>query len=282
MFAKQVPRRVGAMVFAGVLFSLAGARATITRTFYFVAIDSSGAAVMDLAPADLSVKEGGKDRAVESVKPATAPMDVAVIVDDGGTGAFQPAVAEFLNRVQDHGVFSIRLVNTQALRLQDYTSDTNALHAALEKIGKRGRVQPDGDQLLEGVSEAAKELGKRKAARPVIVVFTVFGENHQSIDPENVLRDLKNSAAQLHVMYVTGAQTGQMLGDGPRQSGGRVDEVPAGGGIIPGAARIAETLLHQMIATYTLPDGVKPADRLAVTINRKGVSLMAPTRIPDK
>jgi hypothetical protein len=34
--------------------------------------------------------------------------------------------------------------------------------------------------------------------------------------------------------------------------------------------------------TYTLPDGVKPSDRLSVSTIRKGVSLFVPSRIQDK
>ena len=43
-----------------------------------------------------------------------------------------------------------------------------------------------------------------------------------------------------------------------------------------------EVLKRQYVIEYTLPDGVKPSDRLSVTVKRKGVTLRAPTRVPDK
>src|SRR5262245_8612755 len=64
------------------------------RTVYFSATDAKGAPVTDLTAADLTVKEGGKDRQVVSVKPATTPMQIALIVEDSGSGAYQAAVAQ--------------------------------------------------------------------------------------------------------------------------------------------------------------------------------------------
>jgi hypothetical protein len=57
-----------------------------------------------------------------------------------------------------------------------------------------------------------------------------------------------------------------------------------GGGVVPGPvlAKLADSLLHQYALTYTLPDGVKPNEKLALTTSRKGVTLVAPARIPDK
>jgi hypothetical protein len=38
------------------------------------------------------------------------------------------------------------------------------------------------------------------------------------------------------------------------------------------------SLVDVYLLTYTLPDGVKPADRLSVSTSRKGVTLIAPSR----
>ena len=45
---------------------------------------------------------------------------------------------------------------------------------------------------------------------------------------------------------------------------------------------LGDELMHQYLVTYTLPDGVKPSEKLSVSVKRKGVTLRAPTRIPDK
>ena len=264
------------------LGATANARAVFTRTLYVGAVDNKGAPVTDLTAADFAVKEGGKDQKIASFQPAAGPMQVGLIVDDGGTGAFQNPTLQFLNKMLPAGQFSIRLVNTQAIKIQDYTADPELLKTALGKMGQRGRVQPDDDQLIEAIGEVAKELQQRKAERPVIVVFSVYGGDHQAVEPENVLSQLRTSGASLSVMYVTGAKTGQVIGDGPKQSGGRIEQVLTGPALPAAAMKIADSLMHQYAMTYTLPDGVKPSDRVSVTLNRKGLTLFAPTRVPDK
>jgi hypothetical protein len=74
----------------------------------------------------------------------------------------------------------------------------------------------------------------------------------------------------------------EVLGDGPKQSGGGRDEIIAAASVLTGLQNLAEALKRQYLIEYTLPDGVKPSDKLSVSVKRKGVTLHAPTRIPDK
>ena len=256
--------------------------AEVTRTVYFAALDGKGAPVADLAAADLAVKEGGKDRAIRSLEAATAPVQVSLLVDDAGTGAFQAAVAQFLETMLGHGQFAIRAFNPQPQKVTDFTEDVATLKTALNGIGPRGKVATTGEQMVDAVAEASQELQRRKAARAAIVVLTVGGELAQSTQAEPTLNALRNSGASLSVIYVTGSDLGQVLGDGPKRSGGLIQ--PIGGGVVPGPvlAKVADALLHQYVLTYTLPDGVKPNEKLALTTSRKGLTLLAPTRVPEK
>ena len=116
-----------------------------------------------------------------------------------------------------------------------------------------------------------------------------------------MLDKLRMSGASLHVIMVVNTalrsqqstttaasllgenmNLNEVLGDGPKQSGGHRDEIIAAAGIATGLQVLAEALQHQYLIEYTLPDGVKPSDRLSVSVKRKGVTLRAPTRIPDK
>ena len=260
----------------------ATAPAEVTRKVYISATDSKGAPVTDLAAADITVKEGGKERPVASLQPATAPVHVAILVDDGGTGGFQSAVFQFIQKVHGRGQFAISMLNPQAIKLVDFTEEVDALKNALGRLGARGRLQPDGDQMPEAIAEAAKALQQRKAERPVILAMTIAGGQLHSVEPDNVMRILRASGAGLNVLSITGADLGQVMGDGPKQSGGRLEEVGTGPAIGPAAIRLADTLLNQYLLTYTLPDGVKMSDRISVTTSRKGISLTAPSRIADK
>lgn len=256
------------------------AGAGVQRTVYFSAVDAKGSAVTDLTQADLSVKEGGKDQTIGSLAPATAKLQVFVIVDDGGTGAFQAGVSQLLETLLGHGQFSISVLNPQATKVASFTEDVNELKTALGRIGPRGRVVTVGEQIMEAVGEAAKDLQQRHAERPAIVALTIGGEQARSTQADPVLNTLQKSGASLSVLYLTGIELGKVLGDGPKRSGGMTQQfsvaVPPG----PILARIADSLLHQYVLTYTLPDGVKPDEKFSLTTTRKDVTLLAPTRLP--
>jgi hypothetical protein len=256
--------------------------ADVTRKIYISATDKSGAPVTDLTAGDISIKEGGKDRPVESLKPATGPIHIAFLVDDAGSGAFQLAVAQFMDRMQARGLFSVTLLNPQASMLVDFTNDPSPLREALGRLGKRGRMQPDGDQMLDAIDRAAKAFQRRKAERAIVVALTLTGGKPESIEPHDVLESVRASGTMLNVVHLIGADLDMVMSDGPRQSGGRTEEASNGDRIIPAAIRIAQSLLTQYVVTYTIPDGTSLSDRLAISTSRKGITLTAPTRITAK
>jgi hypothetical protein len=260
----------------------AAPRPDVLRTVYFSAVDANGAPVTDLTAADLTVKEGGKERPVAAVQPATAPIDVFLLVDDGGLGGFRAAVARFLQTMLGRGQFAISVLNPQPIKVTSFTADVEVLRAALDRMAPRGRIQPDNEQIVEAVADAAKELQKRQTARRSIVVLTVGGEKTASDMADNALNALKSSGASLSVVYVTGFDLGRVLGDGPRQSGGLIQQASGSAPIVPLVAKIADNLLHQYVLTYNIPDGVKVNERLSLSTSRKGVTLLAPSRLPDK
>ena len=190
--------------------------------------------------------------------------------------------AQFLDRTGPRGQFSITLLNPQASMLVDFTNDPTALRDALGRLGKRGRMQADGDQMLDAIDRAAKAFQQRKAERAVVVALTLAGGRPDSIQTDNVLQTVRASGAMLNVVHLLGADLGMVMGDGPRQSGGRIEEAGNGNGIIPATIRIAESLQTQYVVTYTIPDGTALSDRVAVSTSRKGIKLTAPTRITAK
>lgn len=258
------------------------ALAAVTRKVYISATDSKGVPVTDLTAADITVKEGAKEQPVASLQPATAPIQVAILVDDAGTGAFQLAVAQFLQKAVGHGQFSISLLNPQAQKIVDFTDDVEALKSAIGRLGTRGRIQTDGDQMLEAILDSAKALQERKAERPVILAMTVAGGQPHSVEPKSVLTALRLSGAGLNVICALNADVGMVMGDGPKFSGGLNEQAATGAAFAAAAVKVADVLQHQYLLTYTLPDGVKMSDRLSVSTSRKGITLTSPSRISDK
>jgi len=71
----------------------------------------------------------------------------------------------------------------------------------------------------------------------------------------------------------------EVLTRGPRQSGGGLWPIKVLAGVPSAMRSIANDLSNQHKLTYELPAGVSPSDRLDVSINRRSVTLRAPTRI---
>jgi VWFA-related protein len=289
---------------AGILVLLFAAIATIagqerTRRIYVTAVGDNGAIVTDLTADDFSVKESGKTRPILNVQPATAKMQIAIIVDDNGTGMFRVAIARFIESLLGRAEFSLSTVAGQTMKLVDYTTDTRELSAAIKNLGARPGSN-DGNQLLDGITNTSLDMAKRKAGRPIIVALTVGGDDVTPMQPDDALDDLRKSGAQLYVVSVLnsalrasapttrasdlleqGHALKAVLGDGPKRSGGDHQEISAMAGVDPRLHQIADQLKRQYVIEYSL-EGAKPAKTVNVSVRRKDVNLRAPTHVPDR
>ena len=269
-----------------------------SRTVYITVTDKEGAPIEDLTAAEFEIKEGGKTVLVTDAEIARTPPEIALIVDDNGSGIFRSPLARFVQRLDGRAVMSLSSVTGQTMRVVDYTQKTDAILQGLATLHVRPGT-PDGGQLLEGISEAAQELLKREAVRPVIIALTVGGEEHSTVHSNLVLDQIRKSGAILHVFSVERSalrstvtatkapdllqenmHLNRVLGDGPKQSGGRHQSIVASVGFLAGLQNLASELLSQYRVNYTLPPGAKRSDRLNVSVKRRGALVRAPARIP--
>lgn len=270
-----------------------------TRTVYLTVSDRDGLPVEDLVPADLEIKEGGKLVEIVDLGMATEPLQIALIVDDNGTGLFRSGLARFIQRLEGRAVMSLSSVVGQTMKVVDYTASLETLAQGLATLNARPGT-PDGGQLMEGISEAAIELRRLEARRPVIIALTVGGEEHSTAHSDDVLNKLRQSGATLHVFSVATSalratvtptrpdallkenmHLSRVLGDGPKQSGGRHEAIVAATGVLPGLQHLASELTHQYRVSYSLPPGARRSDRLNVEVKRRGLEVRAPRRIPN-
>lgn len=281
---------------AGIVASAQGQ----TRRLYLTVLDAKGAPYTDLGPDDFIVKEGGKLHPVTNLGPASQQkMQIAILVDDNGTGLFRVGVARFIEALLGRADFSISAVTGQTMKLVDFTSDPGPLSDAVGKLGARPTTHAsEGTQLLDGITGASRDMAKRKMARPVIVALTVGGSDASQMQPEDALNDLKRSGAQLYVVQVvtstlrpnvTPTRPGDLLneghglqavlGDGPTRSGGDREEISAIAGVDTGLHRFADQLKSQLQIEYSL-EGAKPSDRVSIALKRADLTLHAPTYVP--
>src|SRR5262245_50589916 len=110
-------------------------RAQTARTVYVSALRDRFTPVTDLVATDFALKEDGRVRTILRVEPAVAPMQVAILVDDNGSGIFRSGLARFIQRLQGQAEFSLSSVTGQVLRVVDYTASLSALANGLTKLG---------------------------------------------------------------------------------------------------------------------------------------------------
>jgi hypothetical protein len=288
---------------------MVSARQAKTTTIYVSALDNKGAPVTDLEAAEFEVKGGGKVMEIVRAEPAQIPLRVAVIVSDAGTGGFQASLANFMQKLLGKAEFSLISVITQPELVTDYSSEGAVLKDALRRMGPRGRMPGAGAQLMEAIQDTIKRV-PGEGRRPVILVLRVGGEGVTPVSGDDVREQLQKSGALMYVVSTLGAQrplassarTGisteqaqmqdednrtsalnlaQVLGDGSRESGGRHDQVVSTT-LIPSLERVADEILKQYALTCTLPDKVKPNDKLQVSTRRKGTKIQAPSRLPTR
>jgi VWFA-related protein len=264
-----------------------------TRAVYVTVVDNDGQPVAGLTPADFRLRENNRDREIASVEPATEPMRIALMVEETLTpaGGVRQGFFELIKVLQGKAEMSLVVVGLSNRTAVPYTTDPNVLVQGLNDLPLSQRQQTN--HVPEGIGEMARVFQKDRVARPVIVMVALDSQQVSNEQPQSVLNQLRDSNAQLHVVSVQTPQmvagaSGEMLdaagrqqvlGDGPRQSGGRQWPVTALTAVPQAMLSIASDLANQYKITYTLPAGTKPSDRLNVTTNRRGVTLRAPTRI---
>lgn len=286
-------RLLAAVVVLAPLTVLAAAAPT-TRTVYVTVQDGKGTPAADLSAADFTLKEGGKDREIVKVEPATTKMTVAMLVEDRlvADGSIRVGLFEFAKRLAGQAETALITVGMRNEVIVDYTEDLNTLVRGLNNLS----LNPNpAANFTEGVLSLAKDLEQKKPERPVIVALALSGGQSGGPSASNVLTQLRQSRATMFTVSMAGAggseglenmgdaaQREQVLGDGPKQSGGRRYEVTRPDAFSGALQQVAGDLLGQYAITYTLPDGVKPDRRLNVSLKRRGLTLRAPSAIADR
>jgi len=281
------------------------------RTVYVSVTEKNGTPVTDLTAADFEVKVGGKPREIAGVELTKTPIRLAMIVADGGTGAFQVAAATLVQNLQSIAEFKVVSVVEQPERIVDYTTDLDAVVAGLKRLSSRSG-KPTTGQLMEAIADTLKDAGK-EGKRPVIVVMRLGGAAASPLSADLVREDLRKSGAVLYAIsppgggggggggggapaggggsnmdvarggYAQSESAGRgrdlevVLNDGSKESGGRYEQI-AGPALTKTVEQICQELLNQYQLSYAPGDGARPGEKLEVTSKRKGAKVNAPTR----
>ena len=283
---------------------------TRTRSVYVSAIDAKGVSVTGMTAAEFSIKEDGRARTVLSVAPAVTKLSIVMLVDDGGVGMndIRIGVAGFMNRLLSNAEFSLVGTAEQNRTLVELTSESSGLVRAIQAL--RPRNFSGGGHLIEAVLDAIKVEEKKEVARPIIVVVTNQGREYGTLTPEPVMQQLARTGTAMYVLEALrrsgpsgGAAAGydamaqgaaeneaadanrarnKMLSDGPKETGGRHDEVISTADIPAALSAMAEDLANQYLLVYATEAASGTPLKVAVSTSRKNVKLRAPARATDR
>jgi VWFA-related protein len=277
-----------------------------TRHAYFAAFDRAGDSVPDLTAAEVRVREDGQERKVVSVERATAPMHVALLVDDSGAGLrfIREGTGAFIQRLGGRAEMSLTSTGGKNTSLVEFTREVNALYDGVRRLTTRNTSNAvDGAYLLDAVHDAIGALAERAPERPAIVVLTLEGSEFSSRRADRLLAELQSSRAVLHVVVLgkptlktmTPWSEGPMqsmrenldesinrkkfLEDGARQSGGRFEQVLVDSGVPSALTAVAQELVSQYVVVYNRQNEGS-ARKINIAVTRDGVKVRARTDLP--
>lgn len=282
----------------------AQSRSAVQRTVYVTAVDQTGAGVPDLTAADLTVKEGGRDREILRVEPSRSRLKVALAVEESLTpyNVVRQALAGFIDRIHESADIALYVVGRRNERRVDYTSEIMPLVNAINALPAKAMY--DGI-LVESLYEIAQEQRPLEGRRVIVTVATEIPQV-SSVTAEGVVAQLRDGRGVLYAATLKGADSfagpsdatsggrrlaleGQASGlerdkvfsEGTRHSGGlhvstaRIDGFPAA------LQRIAGDLQYQYVVTYLIPAGTKSDGRVSISATRKGLTVRGPSRVPE-
>lgn len=273
-----------------------------TRTVHVTVVDRAGSPLEGLGPADFSVKENGRSRTVVAAARTTAPLRIALMLDDSGEGlrSMREGAAAFITRLRGQASIALYTTAGRTLKVLDYTESTAALIGAVNQTFARNTP---GGHLTDGIVAVANEFVATRSETPrrtVILSVGLEGVDFSEAKPVDVLAALQKSGAQLYMIRLGRPVMGQgnalealrgesfadeqtrfnaVLGQVPPRTGGRIEQLAVHSGIPPLMTAIAEELAGQYAVTYAPADLTAVDARLEVSTTRRNVRVRAPTRV---
>ena len=264
-----------------------------TRDIYVSVVDGDGNAATGLTAKDFTVREDGVAREVLRAEPATAPLDIVLLVDDSQAATrmipyLRDALPKFVERLEGKASIGLVTIGERPTSVTERTKDPAALKKGMTRIFAR---PGSGAYLLEGILETSRGFQKRDTERPTIVAIASEGVEFSSVPYERVLEELQRSGATLHVLAV-GTPSSSLseeirnknivVSQGTETTGGRREQLLSELAIPDALDKLAGELLNQYVVTYGRPEALVPPEKVEVTVSKPGLTARARTRLPQQ
>ncbi len=260
--------------------SVVGAQQARERQLLVTVLDSAGAPVTGLGPADFIVREDDVTREVLSVRRATMPMQIAVLVDTSTAatthmGEMRDAVARFADALQGEHEFTLISFGERPTIRVEPTTDRERFKAGVFRLLP---VDDSGQVLLEAIVETARGFEKREATHPVLVVVATEGDEFSNQHYLSVLEALEESGTRLYALELETNTSdpldsatqyrGLVLSSGPERTGGRWVRLLTDTAFADRLEDVAVELSNQHLVEYARPEMLIPPDDVEVTTRR--------------
>jgi len=259
------------------------------RAMFVTVLDASGAPVHGLAPSDFVIAEDGDEREVLRVERATAPIQLAVLVDTSTAAAF--AISDIRSGL-DAFVTALHEGNEIALvafgeRPRILAESTGRIDRLRDGIGRIFAFSDTVAYLLDALVETARGFERRASLRPVIVVVTSEGIDLSNHDSGQVLTALTAARVATHVIVLKAGSTALrasqiggiiperslfdrdlVLQQGPATTGGQRRDLMVSTATGDALGQLAEILTSQYEVVYARPARLIPPEEIAVRMRR--------------
>jgi hypothetical protein len=258
----------------------------IQRAMYVSAVNDAGAPIPDLGLSDFIVREDNKAREVLKVEPAVNRMQIAILVDTSqgarnDVAHMRTALPPFIKTLTTGEVkneVAIIAIGERPTVFTNYTFNEAELKKGVDRLWS---IQGSGAYLLDGIIETCEGFKKRKADRPVIVAILSEGPELSNRQHDQVVDSLRANGAAFHAItmgHPSSSLSDEMrnrnlvLDEGPRESGGRREELLTSMALGGKLTQLADELTHQYKITYARPESLIPPERVTVSAAKPGVT----------
>jgi hypothetical protein len=266
----------------------------VDKSLFLSALDEAGKPVKGLTADDILIREDNTDRTIVTVKPASQPISVAILVDTAQGTRVTDAYGTPEEYVRDMrvaiGAFARQLLSQSpeasvslmefgqaAITMVPFTRDPLVFANGVHKIVSRPGV---GSVLLEALAQANKDLAGQPSARRAIVSLNLEPSDEQSRqEPKRIVESFRKSGAQLWAVSVQRgtlktAKHDVVLNDFAKATGGRRDFVVGISAVEGILKNYADALAGQYEVTYKRPESNKPA-QIVMVGNTRGLKIHA-------
>ena len=245
----------------------------VQRSMYVSVYGEDGVPVEGLDETNFVVLEDGVEQEILRARRATAPMQIAVLIDTSTAARqvlsdFRSGLEAFVAELSAGHEIALYTFGGPRFVLVPATSDADRLRDGIAQLSTRPQ---SASYLLGALADTARGFVDRDAPRPVVVTLTTNGVDFSDEEPEELARNLQANGVPMHAVVARTARvrmrfTGtfglgaipswanrgrdHILDAGPRLTGGLRIDLSAQSGISAAMRRMASELMNQYEVVY--------------------------------